>query len=170
MRRLRKRQSSEIVAARAVRKGVTEVCGPQHPIDRPGLTADLGGEPARQYGDEWQWKAQKYRPEQQTILLDASFDAQIDPTQASNSMSETAADHDAKREERNDHRRPILQRETVHSDLPAVGVGVDQAAEGRGKRDREEVSLVPRIRPCEQDLEAGFSSCQRASIAAIFDG
>ena len=134
-------------------EGRHRVCGPQYAIDRPGLTPDLGGEPTRQYGDEGQWKAQKRRPEQQTVLFDASFDAQIRSDPGEQQHEETAANHHPKREERNDRWGPILQRDTVHSDLSSGhAVGVNQAAEGRGKRNRKEVSLVPYVWPGEQDL------------------
>src|SRR5580704_15210423 len=134
-------------------EGRHRICGTQHAIDRPGLTPDLGGEPAGQYGNERKRKAQKYRPEQQAIFLEASFDAQIRSDPGEQQHDETAANHHSKREKRNDYWRPILGWDAIQPHFSRRRtVGVNYAAPRWGKRDREEIAPVLYVRPREEDL------------------
>src|SRR5882672_16401 len=49
----------------------------QHPIDHPRLTAHLRGVPAGEDSNEGQGEAEKDKPKQETVSLDAIFKAQV---------------------------------------------------------------------------------------------
>src|SRR3984893_5361205 len=68
---------------------------------------------------------------------------------------QTASHHDPESEEREDHRRPVLLRDAVEPCFRSgETVGIDQAAEGRGQRDREKVAPVLHVGPGEQHFRA----------------
>ncbi len=64
---------------------------------------------------------------------------------------QTTSHHDAEREEGDEHRRPVLRRDTVKACLSGgETVGIDQAAEGRWQPDREKVAPMLDVWPGEQ--------------------
>src|ERR1700686_1919947 len=122
--------------------------GSQHSEDHPGLTADFSGEPTGNDRNEGQWKAQESQPKQGTNVSQAMLETQILAEQGEPKHPQATSHHDPKTEKRDDHRRPILPRDAVESGFRRrETIGIDQAAERRGKRNRELVAPVLPRRP-----------------------
>ena len=131
--------------------GETEFGGAQQAVDRVGLAADLGGDPARQHRDEAGRPHDHGAALEPAAAVEAAAPAQPDADQAEQGHEKADRDHDPEAPEHDRRVRPVLRRPRLQAAHLAVQtMGEDQAAE---LRDRERVvgPLGRHVRHAEQD-------------------
>src|SRR6516162_5526214 len=134
-------------------------------VDSPRLAAHLGRVPAGQYRDEGQREAVERQPEQHSGLLDTPLVDQIRSDPGDQQHDQPAADHYSKREEGNDHWRPVLRREIGQPDLLGGEAHAPyQAAENRD-RDLIVIGFRRRVGEGDQDL-----ACRLLTMPTALDG
>src|SRR5262249_13429187 len=122
------------------------VAGTQQPVHDPRLAPNLGGEPAREDGDEAGRESEEGPPEKPARRLEPAAQPQEVTEPRNREHDQPHPHHDPKTEERNHDRWPVLLRERFQSDLARGPIAGGNKAAKLRDLDCEQIPFARLVR------------------------